>query len=354
MNNFEADLHEAHRQISPVVTQCLEEYFAVNHKFNLNKEFIVYASKLACSGKMMRAALLLAVTNLSGNKQYCSQARLTAAAIEMFGTGILIHDDIIDQSSTRRSLPSAHYYFASLAKKRGYQDPDQFGISAAICLADLLFFIAEKILAKLKLPSNIGRTLILDSNRELSQLVLAEMEDVRLAAHQKPVSMSEIIEMYLGKTGRYTGRWPLTMGGVLAGLKEQQLNELADIGDQLGLVYQLSDDKLGIYGEEAATGKSSSSDVLSGKKTLYYFYLTKFEGKQKLQLLQIHGNPRASAKQIRWFKHQLLELGISDRVNQQINSEADKLVQLIKQASIASELKNWLINATAFIIKRQR
>lgn len=353
-NGVAHDLQTTHQLICPVLVKCLDEYLAANRKFDLDEEFIAYARQLACSGKMVRATLLLSVLNLLGSEQYRQQAELAAAAIEIFGTGILIHDDIIDQSPTRRNLPTAHFHFAQLARERKIQDPEQFGISAAICVADLLFFIAEEVLVNLELPADLYRTLLLKSNQELSRLVLAEMEDVRFASQQQLVTKAQIYAMYIGKTGRYTGRWPLMTGAVLAGLNLNQVEELEKIGDQLGLVYQLSDDKLGLYGEEVETGKSNTSDVLSGKKTLYYLYLSNSEHAQKTELLQIYGNPEASLGQVSWLKNKLIDLGITDRVDQQITLEVDQLANLIQQASIKNELKDWLKDFANFMVDRRR
>jgi len=341
--------------ICPLLKTYLDDYLRVHQRFDLDKEFINYAQELACSGKMVRAALLLSVIDILGQFHYRDQAKIAAVAIELFGTGILIHDDVIDRSSSRRGLPTAHYKFAQLAIKRGYQHPQQFGISAAICIADALFFLAEELLVNLELPPNIYRALLLKSNRELSLLVYAEMEDVRLASSAEMVTQEDIYKMYIGKTGRYTGRWPLLAGGLLAELDPPMIADLEQIGDQLGLVYQLADDKLGMFGDESQTGKSSTSDVLSGKKTLYYFYMhSNLEITDRNQILKIYGNIAATDKEINWLKKRVKEVGIYDQVDQEIRRQSAHLTELLYHAKLDPKLKEWLMLIAAAMTDRSQ
>ena len=85
-------------------------------------------------------------------------ALLLFSALELLHACALVHDDVIDDSATRRGMPTAHIHFAALHRDRGWRgSPEQFGISAAILLGDLALAWADDIVTRVDLPRDAQR-----------------------------------------------------------------------------------------------------------------------------------------------------------------------------------------------------
>ncbi|MDT5069870.1 MAG: geranylgeranyl diphosphate synthase, type, partial [Mycobacterium sp.] len=83
---------------------------------------------------------------------------LLFAALELLHACALVHDDVIDDSATRRGLPTVHRLFADRHRERSWHGaPDQFGLSAAILLGDLSLVWADDIVATVDLPLDAHR-----------------------------------------------------------------------------------------------------------------------------------------------------------------------------------------------------
>lgn len=101
------------------------------------------------------------------------------------------------------------------------------------------------------------------------------------------------------KTASYSFTSPLTIGAVLAGAPESELELLRELSQKLGVGYQMRDDILGVFGDEAKTGKSASTDITEGKRT---FLIEQFEmlatPAQSQRFLQIFHRPDATEQEL--------------------------------------------------------
>ena len=220
---------------------------------------------LTTSGKMLRGSLLInTYEKLSGSK-YSEEVLRAAAALELAQTGFLIHDDIIDQDELRRGQETIHRQYAKRAKRNKFHQPEHVGESLAICVADVVFFLVYELL-----PANLVKLF----SQQLSLTALGEMNDVELSLIDgKEVTKDEILQMYLDKTASYSTSLPLMAGAVVANQSDEIIMQLDELGQNLGLIFQITDDELGIFGDESKTGKPVGVDIREGKKTLHYYYL---------------------------------------------------------------------------------
>jgi geranylgeranyl diphosphate synthase type I len=189
-----------------------------------------------------------------------------AAALELLQAGLLIHDDIMDEDSLRRGMPTMHKRFEREAVGSGARDPAHLGESLALCAGDICYFSAWNLL------SGFGTEIQRLFSQELAKVCLAQARDVRFGARQSFPALDEILEVYAYKTARYTICLPL-MAGALASGRPDALPLLEDIGLNLGLIFQLKDDYLGLFGDESRLGKPVGSDLREGKKTPYMILL---------------------------------------------------------------------------------
>lgn len=216
-------------------------------------------------GKMIRGALSLLGHRMYGGARP-DEALRCAAAMELFQAGFLIHDDIMDRDRTRRGLPSYFWQYAERAEADGLSDPYHSGEALGTCGGDLAFFLGFQLLSMDAPPPGF----LAFCSRELSIVALAQMQDVYWGASAAMPEIDEILGLYTHKTGRYTFSMPLTAGAMLAGKSESDCRCLSRLGELMGIVFQIRDDELGLFGDSGELGKPVGSDLREGKKTIFH------------------------------------------------------------------------------------
>jgi isopentenyl-diphosphate delta-isomerase type 1 len=192
-----------------------------------------------------------------------------AAAMEMVHTFALLHDDVMDRASTRRGRPTAQHAFAAAHRHdRLAGDPAWFGLSAAILAGDLAFVWADDLLDQAPLPPEAMVRVRRVFTHLRMEVMAGQYLDLRLdglATADVPAAR----QVALLKSGRYTVTRPLELGRAVASdCDAQTAQALSVYGDALGLAFQMRDDVLGLFGDPAVTGKSATSDLREGKRTM--------------------------------------------------------------------------------------
>jgi geranylgeranyl diphosphate synthase type I len=193
---------------------------------------------------------------------------LLFAALELLHACALVHDDVIDASATRRGLPTVHRLFADRHRERNWLgSSEQFGVSTAILLGDLSLVWADDIVTSVDLP--------LDAHRRV-QRVWADirtevlggqfLDIVAEASGAETVASAMNVNTY--KTASYTVSRPLQLGAAAAADRPDVQAIFHDVGNGLGVAFQLRDDVLGVFGDPTVTGKPSGDDLRSGKRTV--------------------------------------------------------------------------------------
>ena len=219
-------------------------------------------------GKRIRPLLLMGVYQaFGGNKKPEDAAVLGAGlALELLHSFVLIHDDVIDRSDSRRGLPTLH----KLAARRitSVEDRDRLGENIAMVAGDMLFAMSIRALQGCDFEAGVkGRALgcFLDY---VSDTGAGEIRDILLGVHDiARVACQDIERMYHLKTTRYTFEAPCVIGAMLAGADESRVEALKSFTKPLGLAFQIQNDLLefsNIKPQEPLT----SGDLLEGKKTL--------------------------------------------------------------------------------------
>ncbi|MFO8053174.1 MAG: polyprenyl synthetase family protein [Candidatus Omnitrophota bacterium] len=195
----------------------------------------------------------------------------SAVSIELLHNFMLIHDDIIDKSATRRGKPSMHAMFDNYLKQ---DKKAKFnGSDLSIAVGDIVYALA--IDAFLSINEDWQRKEKALHNFIKAAIFTGSGEFIELVNGIKPLDKlrkSDIYKIYDYKTAFYTFSCPLSTGAILAGAKNSEIDKLNDYGKYLGRAFQIRDDILGIFGNEKNTGKSQTSDLQEAKKTLLIFY----------------------------------------------------------------------------------
>lgn len=195
-------------------------------------------------------------------------ALLLFSALELLHACALVHDDVIDDSATRRGMPTAHIHFTELHRGRGWSgSSEQFGRSAAILLGDLSLVWADDIVTTVDLPRE-ARLRVQRVWSDIRTEVLGGQYLDIVAESSGAESIASAMNVNTYKTASYTISRPLQFGAAAAADRPDVQRLFHELGTDLGVAFQLRDDVLGVFGDPAVTGKPSGDDLRSGKRTV--------------------------------------------------------------------------------------
>ncbi len=193
-----------------------------------------------------------------------------AAAMELFQAAALIHDDVMDDSDTRRGMPAVHRRFARLHGDGGWDgDGERFGMAAAVLAGDLCLVWSDELLTGSGLDATALRRGRRPFDRMRTQLMAGQYLDMleqQTAGPGDAVERARQVIRY--KSAKYTIEEPLQIGGALAGASDALLDGYRSYGLPLGEAFQLRDDVLGVFGDATTTGKPAGDDLREGKRTV--------------------------------------------------------------------------------------
>ena len=206
-------------------------------------------------GKRVRPLLLLLTTAAAGG--VWEDALPAAAAVELIHNFSLIHDDIEDNSPTRRGR-------VTVWKK--------WGIAQAINAGDSMFTLAHLSLLRMEKALPAASVLQAASILHRTCLHLTEGQYLDISYEGRgDLTLEAYWSMVSGKTAALLSACT-ELGALAAGASAGRQENFREFGRYLGLAFQAKDDLLGIWGDSALTGKSAESDLLSGKKSLPVLY----------------------------------------------------------------------------------
>ncbi|MDR3237423.1 MAG: polyprenyl synthetase family protein [Spirochaetia bacterium] len=259
-------------EIIPLIDGIIKDFYDRKIK-NADRPFMkeIYAdiaSYCLRKGKRLRPILLLAsYEGYKKGKKARNEMALPAAALEMMHSFLLIQDDIIDKSDTRRGEKAMHIITGRYAPLTYNKN---IGADVAVIAADVLFSNALELTAAADICNRARRRFLSVFAETYEMTAWGQILDI-LNSKAKAISPEENIplDISLMKTAYYTVCYPLLMGNVLATtgpISEKKAIEKFAI--PLGLAFQIRDDILGVFGSEEETGKPSDSDINEGKYTL--------------------------------------------------------------------------------------
>jgi octaprenyl-diphosphate synthase len=199
---------------------------------------------LTNQGKQLRPALVGLSAGAAGRVD--DAVKTAAVIIEMIHLATLVHDDIMDEASVRRSQPTlaAHW-----------------GNSISVLLGDCLFAHA------LKLAAGFPTTEVCRAVSAATKTVCSGEILQTLRRQQLNFTRDDYFRILQMKTAELFAL-SCDLGSWLGGATATQRAALRQFGLDLGIAYQIYDDCLDLFGLEAAAGKSLGTDLASGKVTL--------------------------------------------------------------------------------------
>lgn len=233
------------------------------------------------SGKKLRSKLLLKIAGES------EQSLKLCAIIELIHLASLLHDDVIDDSDTRRGKPSINA---------------KFGTKNAVMLGDILYSKGFFELSK------FGPQIAQNISDAVSKLSVGEMMDVELSNSLNGYKDAYMTMIYY-KTAVLIEA-TAAVGANLAGFSE---SEFRTYGKNLGLAFQIIDDILDITQDAKTLGKPNLSDFKEGKTTLPYIYLYEnLNETDKNELAKLF-KAELNESQAAWIRAKMNEVGAIER-----------------------------------------
>lgn len=271
------------------------------------------------------------------------------AALELMHAFALFHDDVMDDAVSRRGTPTTHTVFAEAHAAGGWAgESRRFGEGVAILVGDLTFVMADQLLL------DAPRDAWMIWNELRTELNIGQLLDIVGSVRgDRRLDKAERICRY--KSGKYTVERPLHLGAVLAAPDRagELLPALSAYGLPLGDAFQMRDDVMGAFGDEAVTGKPVGGDLREGKPTpLLARAVAAATATQRVVLDRV-GAPDLDDAAITAMQQVIVDTGALAALESQITALTDAAVAAIATAPITATSRNELIALAHYVSWRE-
>lgn len=306
---------------------------------------------VGAGGKRLRPAFCYLAFVGAGGNENSKQLLDTQAALELLHASALLHDDIIDGSLTRRGEPTSHTrYIAKHADSKWAGEARRFGEGAVILIGDLPFVYADQLMTgvnsitakvwnEMRIEVNIGQYLDLLGS----------------AQRERDLYKTERVCRY--KSGKYTVERPLHLGASLAAPEQADylLEQLSSFGLPLGDAFQMRDDVLGAFGDDATnlTGKPVGDDLREGKLTPLLALAYERATVAQCEVLDRVGAPQISQQVIADIQQVIVETGALAALETKISSLVEQAVAAFAQSSLNETAIKQLTELAEFVVTRK-
>lgn len=289
---------------------------------------------LAMGGKRLRPVLVLLAFNMFSND--IKQAIPAAVGIEVFHNFTLLHDDIMDKADVRRSLPTVH---------KKYSENAAILSGDAMAFQSYRYFIEERSEALPEVLEIFSKTAIEVCEGQQYDMDFEQRMDV---------TEEEYLEMIRLKTAVLLA-CSLKVGALLAKAPKSLANELYNFGINLGLAFQLQDDLLDTFGNQAVFGKKIGGDILANKKTfLLINALEKASQKDKTALMswieKTDFNPKEKIDAVTSLYQ---SIGVKTIAEEKVNEYFNKAMCILNDLNLQDGVKLPLQNLAHKMLTRK-
>lgn len=316
-----------------IKAEALQVKSSLSRHASLVQELISFSTK----GKMLRGNFVSMAHDMYEGKN--KDASISAgAALELNQSGLLIHDDIMDNDDMRRGEKSMHA---------------KHGIPTALLMGDIAFFVSYEILSKLEIDPAIIQEIIKVYSKEMFTVSDGQLSDNDFAEQENEPSEEDIVRMYLHKTGRYTFVLPFIIGALIAGADKNEIKKIETFGENLGILFQMKDDELGVFQDEEKTGKPAGSDIRENKKTLVraYIYAGATED-DKIFLDSCFGNADLKKDDLEKLREIATKNNVQEKITEIAKEYANKAFEAVETMKISDDYKKILMELIGYSLQR--
>ncbi|MFF9028433.1 4-hydroxy-3-methylbut-2-enyl diphosphate reductase [Streptomyces iakyrus] len=302
-------------RIQDLLSAEMSRWAAVDPRVAVPVEAI--AELVGAGGKRLRPTFCISGYLAAGGSADDDTVVAAAAGLELLHAFALIHDDIMDNSPTRRGVPTVHAHHARVHAERGWVgEARRYGEGVALLAGDLALSYAGRLTNGLPAPAmEIWTELV-------TEMIIGQQLDIALAAELSPdPDLARWVAVC--KSGRYTIHRPLALGASIAGRPGLQA-PFEEYGVAAGEAFQLRDDLLDAFGDSAATGKPAGLDVSEHKMTLL-LALAAAKDSRVARLV-------ADGKKGHWDAAELRAALLASGVRRDVEQQIDQLVATARAA----------------------
>ncbi|THD69118.1 polyprenyl synthetase family protein [Robertkochia marina] len=284
-------------------------------------------------GKRLRPTLTLVTADLfGGNHRHALDAAL---AVEIFHNFSLVHDDIMDDAPLRRGHATVH---------------EKWDVNTAILSGDAMLILAYQLFESYE-PETFQKLAKLFSKTAI-EVCEGQQYDVDFE-NRDDVTIDEYLKMITYKTAVLLGA-SLKMGAIIAGASDREAQAIYDFGINLGIAFQIMDDYLDAFGDQASFGKQVGGDIIENKKTFLYLktleHLSPADAKQLTDLYSI--TPEDPEDKVRSVKELVVSSGAADLTQQAIEKYTNKALDILNSLE-RSEAEKTILKGFAHQLMRR-
>jgi len=309
--------------------------------------------EMAKGGKMVRGSLVIK-TEKFYNGENTEESVKVAGAIELLHTGLLMHDDIIDKDDYRRGMKTFAKQYEDLGEEENVDNQKHFGNGMAIAGGDIAYFMGQGLLADLEIKPEKRRKITELVFSEFSAVGLAEQVDIYSGYSKNEINEEEIMRLYRDKTARYTFSLPFKAGALMAEASHEEIKKLYSIGEKMGIIFQLRDDELSLFGDTEETGKSLGSDLDENKKTLHRLKLLEKLDKEERDEMREKLREDLSDEEKKKIINKVESLGVREEVQKKMNELSTEVFEMIEELEADEEFQSFLKQMTRFCLERDK
>ena len=290
---------------------------------------------VALGGKRIRPVLVLMACEAVGGD--IEKAIMPAVGLEMYHNFTLLHDDVMDKADIRRGKPTVHV---------------KWDDNTAILSGDAMLTMATQLIARA--DAAVMPQVMELFNRIAMEIYEGQQYDMDLES-RGDVTVEEYIAMIRLKTSVLLG-CACKMGALIGGADEATAQRFYEIGENLGLAFQLQDDMLDVWGDEATFGKAIGGDIMNNKKTfLLINACQRATDDNRIELaLWLNTENASRAVKVPAVTAIYERLGLKELSEAEIAKYNDKAMAAVFETAVDEPAKKAFIDLISRLVKRDR
>ena len=304
-------------------------------------------------GKRFRPQMVMTSYTSLGGSDLRSAAHV-GASFELLHTALIVHDDVVDRDFVRRGIPNVSGSYRDVAQTAGLSLPtaEHRGMSVAVIAGDLALTGSFRLMERATANPAIRDALVELLDRAVFDSAAGELIDVDFSLYAGMPSIEEIVHMERLKTAVYSFEAPLQAGAILAGASDGVITALGEFGRNIGIAYQIVDDLLGVFGNEASTGKTTLGDLREGKRTALIAFAS--QTSEWSSIAHLVGDSTLSDSEAATVREVLERTGAKKFTQRLASDYADEAVAALHGAGVPQHLTDQLTPLVSAVVERVR
>ena len=293
------------------------------------------AYTMALGGKRIRPVLVLMACDAVGGD--VNKAVKAAVGLELFHNFTLLHDDVMDNADVRRGQPTVH---------RRWND------NVAILSGDTMLTMATQYIGQVESQHLAAANELFNATAiEVYEGQQYDMDYER----RREVTVEEYIKMIRLKTSVLLG-CACKLGAIIGGADEKTAQALYEVGENLGIAFQLEDDVLDVWGDEATFGKEIGGDIMNNKKTFLMVNAFRLANEEQAGRLRRWYTDAYAMKQekVPAVTSIFEELGLREIADKAIGEYTQKALTVLESIEMSDDARESFTALAASLVNRNK